>query len=94
MSLFLSRRMLLAGVGAGSVVTLGRPALAQAVFDANPFQLGVAAGDPLPDGFVIWTRIAPRPIEPGYGMPRQAMRRGDPPSDEEVFPVVWRRAQA
>jgi ectoine hydroxylase-related dioxygenase (phytanoyl-CoA dioxygenase family) len=28
------------------------------------------------------------------GMPRQAMRRGDPPSDEEVFPVVWRRAAA
>ena len=74
MSLFLSRRLLLTGLGASSAaVTLPREGLAQAVFDENPFQLGVAAGDPLPDGFVIWTRLAPRPMEPGYGMPRQAM---------------------
>ena len=74
MSLFLSRRLLLTGLGAGSAVTaLSREALAQAAFDESPFQLGVAAGDPLPDGFVIWTRLAPRPMEPGYGMPRQAM---------------------
>jgi alkaline phosphatase D len=74
MSLFLSRRLLLAGLGAGaSAATLGRPALAQAVFEDNPFQLGVAAGDPLPDGFVIWTRLAPRPLEPDHGMPSQPM---------------------
>lgn len=42
----------------------------------NPFTLGVACGDPLPDGFVIWTRLAPSPLE-GGGMP-----------DLEV-PVVW-----
>ncbi len=30
------------------------------VFDGDyPFLLGVASGDPLPDGFVIWTRIFP-----------------------------------
>lgn len=33
-----------------------------------PFALGVASGDPSPDGFVLWTRIAPRPLEPGYGL--------------------------
>jgi len=27
-------------------------------FAADPFVLGVAAGDPAPDGFVIWTRLA------------------------------------
>ncbi len=27
-----------------------------------PFTLGVASGDPSPDGFVIWTRIAPDPL--------------------------------
>ena len=27
-----------------------------------PFSLGVASGDPTPDGFVIWTRIAPEPL--------------------------------
>lgn len=33
-----------------------------------PFTLGVASGDPWPDGFVIWTRLAPKPLE-GGGMP-------------------------
>lgn len=29
---------------------------------SDPFTLGVASGDPLPDGFVIWTRLAPAPL--------------------------------
>ncbi|MEU1377788.1 alkaline phosphatase D family protein [Streptomyces triculaminicus] len=35
----------------------------------NPFTLGVASGDPVPDGVVLWTRLAPRPREVGGGMP-------------------------
>ncbi|MFB7947938.1 alkaline phosphatase D family protein [Kitasatospora phosalacinea] len=35
----------------------------------DPFTLGVASGDPLPDAVVLWTRLAPRPLEPGSGMP-------------------------
>ncbi|ADL00613.1 Alkaline phosphatase D [Brevundimonas subvibrioides] len=74
MSLLLSRRSLLASAGlGGAAFAVGRPALAQAVFETNPFQLGVAAGDPLPDGFVIWTRLCPRPLEPDHGMPSQPM---------------------
>ena len=38
-----------------------------------PFTLGVASGDPAPDGFVLWTRLAPKPLETGRGMPRQAV---------------------
>lgn len=38
-------------------------------FAEYPFTLGVCAGDPAVDGFVIWTRLAPRPLEPVYGMP-------------------------
>ncbi|MEV0638336.1 alkaline phosphatase D family protein [Streptomyces sp. NPDC050619] len=34
----------------------------------NPFTLGVASGDPLPDSVVLWTRLAPSPYEPGGGM--------------------------
>ena len=37
-------------------------------FSADPFSLGVASGDPTPDGVVLWTRLAPRPLEPGGGM--------------------------
>jgi alkaline phosphatase D len=29
---------------------------------ADPFTLGVASGDPAPDGVVIWTRLAPNPL--------------------------------
>jgi alkaline phosphatase D len=38
---------------------------------AYPFALGVASGDPAPDGFVIWTKIAPKPLERGGGMPNR-----------------------
>jgi alkaline phosphatase D len=34
-----------------------------------PFSLGVASGDPAPDSVVLWTRLAPRPLEVGGGMP-------------------------
>jgi alkaline phosphatase D len=37
-------------------------------FDDYPFTLGVASGDPLPDGVVLWTRLAPNPLaEDGRG---------------------------
>lgn len=37
----------------------------------NPFTLGVASGDPLPDAVVLWTRLAPEPLAPDGlgGMP-------------------------
>ena len=37
-------------------------------FDKDPFTLGVASGDPVPDGIVLWTRLAPDPLN-GGGMP-------------------------
>ena len=46
-----------------------------------PFTLGVASGDPWPDGFVIWTRLAPAPLQPHGGM-RMA-----------VVPVEWEIAE-
>ncbi|WP_336886060.1 PhoD-like phosphatase N-terminal domain-containing protein [Streptomyces mexicanus] len=30
---------------------------------ADPFTLGVASGDPLPDSVVLWTRLAPDPLD-------------------------------
>ncbi len=73
----LSRRGLLRG-GAGlaalaATMPAARTALAQPVFRAPPFTLGVASGEPAPDGFVIWTRLAPEPLAPDGGMPRAAM---------------------
>ena len=38
-------------------------------FADDPFQLGVASGDPTPNGGVLWTRLAPKPLDPDGGMP-------------------------
>src|SRR3954447_19389986 len=41
-------------------------------FKKNPFSLGVMSGDPSPDGFVLWTRLAPDPLA-GGGMPASSV---------------------
>ncbi|MFO1493284.1 MAG: alkaline phosphatase D family protein [Lysobacterales bacterium] len=38
-------------------------------FVAYPFTLGVASGYPHPQGFTLWTRLAPAPFEVDGGMP-------------------------
>ncbi|MED1741267.1 alkaline phosphatase D family protein [Bacillus swezeyi] len=55
----------------GTSVTTERRAAAEKVpkFTANPFALGVSSGEPLPDGVVLWTRLAPEPLGPQGGMP-------------------------
>ncbi|GIU66389.1 alkaline phosphatase D family protein [Candidatus Phycosocius spiralis] len=35
-------------------------------FISDPFTLGVASGDPTQDGFVLWTRLAPEPLDPDF----------------------------
>jgi alkaline phosphatase D len=75
----LNRRVLLRGLAASAVVTsagglFSRRAWANPVFSAYPFALGVASGDPAPDGFVIWTKIAPKPLDRGSGMPNKPVR--------------------
>ena len=55
---------------------------------ANPFTLGVAAGDPWPDGFVIWTRLAPRPLDEHAGMPQVAVPVGWEVSEDPGFTRV------
>ncbi|WCT73841.1 alkaline phosphatase D family protein [Sphingomonas naphthae] len=66
----ITRRGLIGGAIAGGGL-LAAPAIlrAQQIFAAYPFRLGIAAGDPAPDGFVIWTRLAPDPLAPHGGMP-------------------------
>ena len=45
-----------------AIVTDQRPTAAAPRLAQDPFTLGVASGDPRPDGFVIWTRLAPTPL--------------------------------
>ena len=42
----------------------------------DPFSLGVASGAGRPDGFVLWTRLAPEPLSPTPQTPG-GMRGGD-----------------
>ena len=72
-----SRRSLLHGAALWAGATLAglapvRRALAAPVFLNDPFQLGVASGDPVADGFVIWTRLAPDPFDP-EALPPEAL---------------------
>src|SRR5712691_5131613 len=56
-----ARVAVLASLGQLAACTESRPLR----FDRDPFTLGVASGDPLPDGVVLWTRLAPDPLTGG-----------------------------
>jgi alkaline phosphatase D len=57
-------------------------------FTAYPFQLGVASGDPTPDGIVLWTRLAPQPLE-GGGMTHDSVEVAwQIAEDEQMSKVV------
>ena len=59
-SLDISRRTLLRQAAwAGMATQLPRWAWAQAAVRHDPFGLGVASGDPVHDGVVLWTRVLP-----------------------------------
>jgi alkaline phosphatase D len=62
---------------------------AQTLWRHYPFSVGIASGDPSPDGFVIWTRIAPEPLEPHGGMGMGIMPvRWEVASDEKFQTIV------
>ena len=89
-----NRRLLLQSLGASALVTatgglFARPVWGSPVFAAYPFSLGVASGDPAPDGFVIWTKIAPKPLERGGGMPKRPVEvEWSVAADERMRQVV------
>src|SRR3569833_1131798 len=69
---------------------LGFPSIATATswFASNPFTLGVTSGDPAPDGFVIWTRLAPDPYAPHGGMPPSAVPVSWQVAEDERFATI------
>jgi alkaline phosphatase D len=69
----LSRRLFLAyAASLSSIPLLSRYASAAPahVFTSDPFTFGVASGDPDHESVILWTRLAPKPLEPGGGMPK------------------------
>ncbi|MEJ3749594.1 alkaline phosphatase D family protein [Actinomycetes bacterium KLBMP 9797] len=65
-----------------------------AALRADPFTLGVASGDPLPDAVVIWTRLAPKPFEPLSGMDRRDVAVDWEVATDDRFRHVVRRGVA
>ena len=61
-------------------------------FSDYPFQLGVASGDPAPDGVVLWTRLAPQPLT-GGGMPSEPVEVDWQVADDEQFSKVVRQGK-
>jgi alkaline phosphatase D len=62
-------------------------------FSDYPFQLGVASGDPSPDGFVLWTRLAPKPLE-GGGMDPDPVQVSWQVCEDEAMTKVVRHGKA
>jgi len=67
-----TRRQVLTGaaVAAGAAVL---PLSSASASGESPFGLGVASGDPLPDGVILWTRLLPagsRPVPVGWQVAR------------------------
>lgn len=60
----------------------------------DPFTLGIASGDPWPDGFVIWTRLALRPLDEHGGMPAARIPVRWEVAEDEGFTRVVRRGEA
>lgn len=66
-----------------------RPRLAD-----DPFQLGIASGDPTPSGGVLWTRLAPRPLEPEGGMDGLRAVVTWEVADDDGFRTIVKQGQA
>lgn len=88
--------LLLAPTAAGAAPTGvpdTRPSAATPALRTAPFTLGVASGDPSPDGFVLWTRLAPAPLaDDGLGgMPSRRYAVHWEVADDAGFRRVVRR---
>ena len=73
---YMSAAVAVAACGDDDNFRRGQPVPPAPLLELDPFTLGVASGDPLPESVLLWTRLAPAPTT-GGGMP-----------DVDV-PVVW-----
>ncbi|MFE4369638.1 alkaline phosphatase D family protein [Streptomyces sp. NPDC056835] len=96
----LARRSVVGGA-LGAAVTLwagpaaaGAGAGAQPSWGSYPFTLGVASGAPRPDGVVLWTRLAPAPLQADGGMPPHTVTVKWQVAEDEHFTRIVRQGRA
>src|SRR5829696_1173536 len=85
---------LMGGVGAtgllvgGGVLLSSNRTLTSPTFSEYPFTLGVASGDADPVSLVLWTRLAPDPLNGGGMPPNDVEVRWEIAEDENFSKVV------
>ncbi len=70
------------------------PELDAARVSDDPFTLGVASGDPLPDSVLIWTRLAPEPFAEDGGLGQQRVVVSWEVALDEWFAIVEQQGTA
>ncbi len=88
-----SRREFVAQLSAFGLALAGIPRIPLLVrprFAANLFSLGVGSGDPGPDGVVLWSRLAPDPLNGGGMTPEAVNVRWEVATDQAMRYVVKR----
>lgn len=92
----LSRRsFLVTGATLASASLLScRPKVTGSGSGPAPFVLGVASGGPAPDGFVLWTRLAPEPAAVGGGMAQSPVTVTWQVAEDESMSRVVREGEA
>jgi len=93
----ISRRLFLHyGAALASLPILANTTQAQTRprFDLYPFRLGVASGDPDSHSVVLWTRLAPKPLETGGGMDPLPVEVQWELSEDESFGSIVKSGKA
>ncbi|GLZ01501.1 alkaline phosphatase D family protein [Actinoplanes sp. NBRC 103695] len=92
----LSRRTLLVSAAAATIPLSVSAAPLSGPLRSDPFTLGVASGDPEPDGVVLWTRLAVAPLaEDGLGgMPARPIKVEWELAADERFRRIVQRGEA
>ncbi|PTH84563.1 alkaline phosphatase [Streptomyces sp. A244] len=100
----LARRRFLTVTAAAAMLAFGtnrpaRGATAARERDAaritdNPFTLGIASGDPLPDSVLLWTRLAPQPFAEDGGLGQERVAVSWEVALDEWFVIVEQEGTA
>jgi len=85
----ITRAAALCAIVPGSWRVTSRPRLVD-----DPFTLGVASGDPTSTGGVLWTRLAPRPLEAEGGMNGQRAVVTWEVADDDGFKSIVKQGRA
>jgi len=93
----MERRRFLSDLSRAAVLCAGLPnewrVTHRPRFADDPFALGVASGDPTATGAVLWTRLAPRPLEPEGGMPGPRTVVDWEVAEDDAFTRIVRRGR-